>query len=752
MKLHLPHGLRRALFHTFMAVLTGAAALAAPSWADVNLPDGFISPTATGMSAHHGNYTVLGEVTWDKDGTYTAIGNTLNVGDYLGNATLTVAADTKVGVGNALFIGGVGYYDNNPPGYSTGTAHEGVVNIEKGASLEVSSVNSNTAGVHLDIANGSNSKGAINVKGGTLISNYMTYVGKGGTGGGPATGTLNVTDAGQVILNLPTRITTTDANYLEVGVNANSTGLITLDGKSTLVMKNEHTSSNAGVYSFIGNGSSGAIEIRGESTVDLAADGASGYVVLGYMDNGASKASGKILVEGGSHLHTSDAYVGYAGTGENSLTVTGSSEATIDGALIVGFNSTGKVDVRDGGSASVAGFLCVGQNEGSSGSVTVEGEGSSLDVSNGYVYVGYVGRGELNIENKAQASASIVEVNAKGNAKVSEGASLTAYGNWQNPDAGAINVYSGGSMSVDKGASVLAFGDMSVAENGSVTVENSDVTVLGAYDNAGTTMVALGDGNKFAASSVENTGTMSVTVAAGAAFDAGAVTVEEGSTMNIDVATGADFKVGTYTNRGNSTITAESDTICYFGGLVLEEGSMTMEGEGKYTLGAPTDSETASSTVFTVSGERESTFIDITPLSSKNFDLDVDACFTLDFAGEALARAAAGQPQEFRLLLIKGYQGFTLSDEELAILLSNTTYQYTLIQEDTPEPFSLLSLEGVNFSDGSPFRVLGGATYVLEDNNLYWTGAVVSSTIPEPSAATLSLLALASLAARRRRR
>ncbi len=44
MKLHLPIGLRRALYHTFIALLTGAAAMAGNTMADVTTDTAYSKP------------------------------------------------------------------------------------------------------------------------------------------------------------------------------------------------------------------------------------------------------------------------------------------------------------------------------------------------------------------------------------------------------------------------------------------------------------------------------------------------------------------------------------------------------------------------------------------------------------------------------------------------------------------------------------------------------------------------------------
>lgn len=110
--------------------------------------------------------------------------------------------------------------------------------------------------------------------------------------------------------------------------------------------------------------------------------------------------------------------------------------------------------------------------------------------------------------------------------------------------------------------------------------------------------------------------------------------------------------------------------------------------------------------------------------------------FVLEFGGEELlADATPGQEVDFggfELLLVQGGVGESVA-ALCDTLLANTTFNFTLNPLESTSPTWATTIKG--------------AYYEVRDNNLY----LVAKVVPEPATATLSLLALAALAARRRR-
>ncbi len=684
------------------------------------------------------NNFIFQDVIWETDyilpdsGSPDASGmhGTLSIGSWQGEGSLTIAAGVEAGTGNMIKVGGPGYYTGTLPSDVTSRdGYAGTLTIEKDARFTVGAKTNSRAGAHLDIGNKAASstvggEGTVNVNGGWLQSDAIIYVGES------ARGTLNITDGGTVFLKHADHIPQTSGTGTELYVGLYGEGVVNMDTGSHLTVEGKVGLNNL-VYMGTFAGSPGVMNISGASDATFT----DMWSILGYQ----GKAD--IYVREGSKLAfevsnsaTSSANVdmGYAAGSSGSIDVADAgSSVSFDSRVHVGRDGSGSLAVSGGASASVMNYLCMGLNTGSAGTTTVTGTGSSLDVW-GDTYVGYGGKGEL---------------------KVQDGAEALLMNN--------VEVASTGTMAVTGGSSVEVIGNVSVAAEGKVTVENADVTVLGGYANAGTTTVTLGNGNSFTAGDIENSGTMSVSARAGSSFTADSVTVNQGATMNMSVAVGqeagATFEVGTYTNRGTSSIDAAAGTTCYFGALVLEDGTMTMTGEGKYVLGNAPSGESgaepeAAHTTFTVFGESaetaSTTTIDITELNEQIFDIQESTTFTLSFAEDMLATSALHEPQEMKLLLIEGYEGFALDDEFLANLLTKTTYE-TLTSGDTAALTLLGAGIDMQTSENGGFYVQNAA-YLVEDNNLYWTGTV--TTVPEPTTATLSLLALAALAARRRRK
>ncbi len=129
-----------------------------------------------------------------------------------------------------------------------------------------------------------------------------------------------------------------------------------------------------------------------------------------------------------------------------------------------------------------------------------------------------------------------------------------------------------------------------------------------------------------------------------------------------------------------------------------------------------------------------------------------DVNFVLEIGGAALEALIAkdGAALTFSLQMIQNIHAdsLTLNAETLAALLGNTTI---IITEDSEGLLSsYLHLAGMDITS-----MLSNGEYSYEGNNLVFKGTITndgSLTVPEPTTATLSLLALACLAARRRRK
>ena len=110
-------------------------------------------------------------------------------------------------------------------------------------------------------------------------------------------------------------------------------------------------------------------------------------------------ANGGISVIEGDHIIAHGAYLGYDSGVYGSATIDGAGSSwSCSGNLYVGFCGQGTLDISNGGNVSCQGDGCIGYWNGSSGEVSVDGEGSTWNCSEG-LYVADYGQGTLKITN-----------------------------------------------------------------------------------------------------------------------------------------------------------------------------------------------------------------------------------------------------------------------------------------------------------------------------------------------------------------
>ncbi len=494
---------------------------------------------------------------------------------------------------------------------------------------------------------------------------------------------------------------TMSTNYaLNVGLGSNSHGELTIkNGGQVIVQSGDNISGYSSTAFYVGyyEGSEGKVTIEGEGSSLIVSAKDDGYTMT-YM--GLGNSSGVLEVKDGATVDlaaggSSYTALGYSAEGSGAILV---DDATLTmGLTYVGYSGEGEMTITNGADVEVDGQLVVsGWNAGQTGTVSVDGAESVLTVT-GATFVG----------NGDGTSATF---------SVADGATA---------ELQSVSVSGDSELSVASGAAVTVEGDMEVSQGASVTVSDGGTTatslnVTGVYYNEGSTTVELTEGSSFSAGGVLNTGTMDISI-------------ESGST----------FSTGAFVNAGDASITAAEGSTCELGNMQLVSGSMSLEGEGSYVVGS-----SASETIFTVSGATvdaaTSTNLDISTLGSTNFTIDTSATFTFSFSDDIkaalIAVAHTGVDMEFTV--IKGYEGFILNQLQLAELLSNTRY-------DFGSDVQAAVLAATEETSPYQFTVLG-ASYEMRGNDLVWTGTV--KAIPEPTTATLSLLALAALAARRRRK
>lgn len=212
---------------------------------------------------------------------------------------------------------------------------------------------------------------------------------------------------------------------------------------------------------------------------------------------------------------------------------------------------------------------------------------------------------------------------------------------------------------------------------------------------------------------------------------------------------------GTLTNNGtlNAAVTVEG----VLNGSGTINGDVTLDATGKLIVGnspgyqnvyGDVDLTAGSNTVFCIAGKTASsegntgwTSGTASQICIYNgaLTLDANANVTIEFGGAAMINDGMfGQNQEFRVTLVQG--GCDALAGQLTSLLAQTTFVLTSDAE---------GLSGLAVPESGMISV-SGARYEIEGSNLVLTGTLTYT--PEPTTATLSLLALAGLAARRRRK
>ncbi len=647
-------------------------------------------------------------VTWDSSHTYPK-GHVLSVGSILTESTLNIVTpegaqeETVVQTGANLFIGGWGWGIQSTDKLTPLTGKVVVkdatllVTPNSGGDSSCSQLNVGQAGNYAETG----SEGILEVDHGTVEAGAINVGMSRGT-----MGTVTVTNGGVLYAERRGDLNSSK-NYTGdfcVAHDANSTGTVTIDGKSTLTV--DRTTYIGMGYDTVSGAATGTLTVQGESTADL------GMLVVGCYNSGSK---GTVTVDN-STLTAGTTYLGFMGGTTGEITVKEGATTTMGNTYLgCSSGSSGEITVNTGATATM-GQTLIGYYDGSSGKVSVDG----AQLTAGNTWVGSSGgNGELSVNNGGKA--------------------------------GFDYLCAGDAVTVANGSEVSVVTDLEVGTSGKLTVTDgtgkSSVRVAGWLVNEGTIDAELTQGGSVTALAVENYGEMNVSLANKGSFTA-AQFVNEGK-ANVDIAAGSSFSVGTYVNAGTgtTTISAADGATCHFDSLYLEAGSVKLDGEGSFELGS---AESGVATAFYVSGPTTTTYMDISALGG-NFTINAQSTFTLNFADETLAGIAAGSSQDFELHLVLGYEGFTMSADDLATLLKNT--MYNIAREEAEAAQALLAMTTADATIDLSDYTVANAQYTMKGNDLVWTGTVKNNAaVPEPTTATLSLLALTALAARRRRK
>lgn len=332
----------------------------------------------------------IGNVTISNGGQLQRRGFTLgDEAGSLGNLLITGAGSNSTTVASAGFLTSLG---------NSGTA---IMTLDHGGSF-ISQGN-------IRVGRETGGSGTLNIlRGGNLTLNSFLHLGATGSGA------LNITEGG---------IASIDSNITVGGVEStdtNAEGHVVVDGAGSFL--------NAGGFLWVGRYGEGTMlidnnaivivedEIRigretsGSGTLDISRGG--NLTLNSYMHLGASGNGTLNITEGGTASMTGNLTIGGPGAADTNaeghavVDGTGSS-LDVGGFIWVGRYGEGTMLIDNGGSVEGT-SMRIGREVGGTGSLTVRGSGTSLDLidpTDGFLWAGDEGNGEFLIEEGATVFA-----------------------------------------------------------------------------------------------------------------------------------------------------------------------------------------------------------------------------------------------------------------------------------------------------------------------------------------------------------
>ncbi len=293
---------------------------------------------------------------------------------------------------------------------------------------------------------------------------------------------------------------------------------------------------------------------------------------------------------------------------------------------------------------------------------------------------------------------------------------------------GALAAREGAQIVLDGSASSTVGANSVLLEDSNMTVKNMNAVVSGGttvrnnatltVDNAtySTSSMEVGSG----AALINNNGTISSTVA---------IVLNDGSIQG-----SGTFSAMTM-EHGKLVVGNSPGLQVYTGNVELKEGDVI------FSLSNFNQSATAETQGW------DSAAYSVIDMNGHNLTISKDVSFTIEIGGEALDLLMApstGETVSFSLELFRNVDSLTLNGIEIADLIANTEFVITSDEEGLLDG-RYASFAGLNITEN-----ITSAFYTEEYGKVVLN--VTIGSVPEPSTATLSLLALAALAARRRRK
>lgn len=293
-----------------------------------------------------------------------------------------------------------------------------------------------------------------------------------------------------------------------LGLNPGSAGTATVNGAGSSWSNSADLSvgySGAGTLTIQSGGAvsnqSGRVGRSSSSTGTVMVDGAgsswTNHIALWVGNSG----TGTLIVQnGGTVSNGADGFIGANSGATGTVTIDGAGSSWADaGNLYVGQTGTGKLTISNGGAVSNGADGYIGANSSSTGTVTVTGTGSSWTHA-GTVAVGESGTGTLTVANGGTVSntSAVIGTNAGATGTVAvtgAGSSWTNAGNLTvgQDGTGTLTIASGGVVSNAVGAigaNAGATGTVTVT-GASSSWTNSSILYVG-QDGTGTLTISGG--------------------------------------------------------------------------------------------------------------------------------------------------------------------------------------------------------------------------------------------------------------------
>ncbi len=514
-------------------------------------------------SAYAGAISGVGTVEKTGAGTLTLTGNH------------TYSGDTTVSGGTLAFAGGASTINSAIVSIGKAAGTTGALSVT-GPSTSVTFAS--TSVEQLRVGEGGN--GALSVTGGATLTSFDTFIGVD-TG---SAGTVTVSGLG----------TKWDAGNGRVEVGYAGVGTVTVSDGATVTSGRTWVGLDT---------AGGTVTVTGANTT---------WNTGGNLFDVGSFGPGTLTISDGAvvtSLFESKIGDDARATGTATVTGTGSKWDLGTADLYVGNAGKGTLHVASGGTVT-SGTAYISWNAYSTGSVTVDGTGSTWALTGGgtftpsSLHVGYVGNGSLTVSNGGTVTSPLAAIGSQ----LGSVGTVTVTGTGSSLTIGNGTIYGGGltvgdagngSLTVAAGATVSATyltvangnatqGDLTVTGAGS-TLSLTDQIDVGYY---GTARLTIADGGKLVGTSAAYVGYYSGSyLPAGSTAKVTSTATITGAGSNWDQSAGQIFlgfdaagTVGTLLVEKGGTVASKGGTFGYLNGA---EGAATVTGSGStWTVGS----------------------------------------------------------------------------------------------------------------------------------------------------------------------